>query len=150
MVVVVFFSVVDATFGATVRDATLGAAAVLDASVVLGLAATFDAADVAVAVAVGLRIGGTLPLVSGFFASVGLALGEAAVLVALTAVAATMAVVAATAAAATATSLTKFSSTNGSGSDAAAAVSATATVSGVGVNSCAGSGCAITISATGF
>lgn len=64
--VVVFFSVVVPTFGATVRDATFGAA-VFDVAVTLGLAATFDgAADVVDA----FLIGETLPLTSVFLASV--------------------------------------------------------------------------------
>lgn len=106
---VVFFSMVDATLGATVRDATRGAAAVFDAVVVLGLAANFDAA---VVVVVAFLIGANLPLISGFFESVGLDLDEVAVLAAMTAV------VAATATAAMAASLTtlSFSTTGGSGS----------------------------------
>lgn len=109
VVVVVFFSVVEVTLGASVRDATFGAIVDVLAVVVLGLAATFDAA-----VAVVFLIGAILPLTSGFFASVGLALDTAADLAATPTAAAATAVVAATAAVATATSVTLTFSITGS------------------------------------
>jgi len=98
VVVVVFFSAVEVTLGASVRDATLGAA-VFDAATVLGLAATFDAV---VDVVVVFLIGAALPLTSGFFVSVGLAFD--ADLAAPTAAAAATAVVAIAAAEAKAAS----------------------------------------------
>lgn len=123
MVVVVFFSVVEVTLGASVRDASFGAA-VFDAAIVLGLAATFDA--VVDDVVVVFLIGATLPAANGFFVSVGLAFDGAADDLAAAATAPTVATAATAvvAIAAAATSGTKLFSTTGSGSRGADAATA--------------------------